>query len=83
MVIRKQLPTIAGLLLLASTFCSAQSRTGEASNSQAASHPRIRTVTVFIRLTPQSYRQQVSEALTFLHAAKSEYNSAGYEVETI
>lgn len=83
MVIRKQLPAIAGLLLLASTFCSAQSRTGEASNSQAAPHPRIRTVTVFVRLTPQSYRQQVADALTFLHAAKSEYNSAGYEVETI
>jgi len=45
--------------------------------------PKVRTVTAFVRLDRNNYRQQVAEALTLLRAAKQELTKAGYEVETI
>src|SRR5437016_3366008 len=51
--------------------------------AQAASRPKIRTVTAFVRLDRQNYRAQVTGALAMLRAAKSEFTKAGYEVETI
>jgi len=49
----------------------------------AQSRPKVRTVTAFIRLDRQNYRQQITAALTMLRAAKAEFTKAGYEVETI
>jgi uncharacterized protein len=49
----------------------------------AAARPKIRTVTAFVRLNRQNYRQQVSVALTMLRDAKAAFTNAGYEVETI
>ena len=49
----------------------------------AQQQPKIRTVTAFIRLDRQNYRQQITNALTMLRAAKAEFTKAGYEVETI
>ena len=45
--------------------------------------PKVRTVTAFVRLDRNNYRQQVAEALTLLRAAKQELTQAGYEVETL
>jgi uncharacterized protein (UPF0210 family) len=53
------------------------------SSHAAASRPKIRTITAFVRLERQSYRKQVEEALKMLRAAKAEFTGAGYEVETI
>jgi len=45
--------------------------------------PKIRTITAFIRLDSSQYKQQVAGTLTMLRNAKSRYELAGYEVETI
>jgi uncharacterized protein (UPF0210 family) len=49
----------------------------------AADKPKIRAVTAFIRLDRARYESQIQEALKFLHQAKSAFEKAGYEVETI
>ena len=51
--------------------------------ASGSSHPKVRTVTAFVRLERESYRAQVAEALKLLRAAKAELTTAGYEVETI
>lgn len=61
---------------------------GTASARQAApapgnSQPKIRTITAFVKLDASSYREQITAALRFLHAAKEQYAAAGYEIETL
>ena len=51
--------------------------------SLAQARPKIRTVTAFVRINRENYRQQITAALTMLRAAKDEFTKAGYEVETI
>ncbi len=45
--------------------------------------PKIRAITAFIRLDCERYQDQVAETLKMLRKGKSDYESAGYEVETI
>ena len=47
------------------------------------SAPKIRTITAFVRLDRQAYREQIAAALRLLRAAKDQYSAAGYEVQTI
>jgi uncharacterized protein len=61
------------LALLASATAHAQDYT----------KPRVRAITAFVRLERASYAQQVTETLTMLRGAKSEFEKRGYEVETI
>lgn len=49
----------------------------------AAERPKVRAVTVFIRLDRARYQAQISEALDMLRNAKTEFELAGYEVQTI
>ena len=51
--------------------------------AEAATKPKIRAITAFINLDPQQYQQQVGEALTMLHRARTIFESRGYEVQTI
>jgi uncharacterized protein (UPF0210 family) len=51
--------------------------------ASGADKPKVRTITAFLRLDPKQYRQQIADALTMLRAAQSEYEKAGYLVETI
>ncbi len=51
--------------------------------ASGAEKPKVRTITAFLRLDTKQYRQQIADALTMLRAAKSEYEKAGYLVETI
>lgn len=71
MAARARVWWFAFLLVLSSITAWAQSR------------PKIRTVTAFVRINRENYRQQVTAALTMLRAAKEEFTKAGYEVETI
>jgi uncharacterized protein len=48
-----------------------------------SSNPKVRAITGFIRITPQNYKKQVADALLVLRKAKSEFESSGYQVETI
>src|SRR5215470_17958409 len=45
--------------------------------------PKVRAITAFVRIERQNYRRQIGEALQFLRSAKSAYETAGLEVETI
>ena len=52
-------------------------------SSSVAANPKVRAITAFVRLDRETYRAQISGALVVLRRAKAEFESAGYEVETI
>jgi uncharacterized protein len=49
----------------------------------AQEKPKVRTITAFVRMDADQYKQQIADALTMLRNAKSRFELAGYEVETI
>ena len=49
----------------------------------AQTKPKVRAITVFVRITPQNYEAKLSEAFTVARKTKSEFESAGYAVETL
>jgi uncharacterized protein len=59
------------LILFATSFASAQAK------------PRVRAITVFVRIDREHYQAQVQDALSLLQRARSAYQDAGYEVETL
>ncbi len=50
---------------------------------ESASRPKIRAVTAFVRLDRARYKDQIRDALVFLHQAKSAFEKSGYEVQSI
>ena len=67
---------LPGIMMLALLFAAALPTAG-------AERPKVRTVTAFIRLDAAGYRQQVTDTVTMLRAAKVEFEKFGYEVQTI
>jgi hypothetical protein len=63
---------VAAILAFSCLFLQAQ-----------ATKPKVRAITAFVRLDAQNYEHQLAEALTVLHKTKSEFESRGYQVETI
>lgn len=51
--------------------------------AEASSNAKVRAITAFVRLERSQYRQQAAEALTVLRKLKADFESDGYEVETI
>ena len=49
----------------------------------AQSKPRVRTITGFVRLDQATYEKQIADALIVLHRGKTEFETAGYQVETL
>ncbi|MGH9684572.1 MAG: DUF711 family protein [Candidatus Acidiferrales bacterium] len=47
------------------------------------SNPKIRALTVFIRLDRARYDGQIADALSFLRRAEAAFEKSGYEVQTI
>jgi len=45
--------------------------------------PKVRAITAFVHLDAKNYQHQLAEALTLLHKTEAEFQSQGYEVETI
>src|SRR5277367_4979729 len=45
--------------------------------------PKVRAITAFVRLDPQNYEHQLAEALTVLRKTKSDFESQGYQVQSI
>src|SRR5262249_24471731 len=76
---RNRIARVLLLAFLASGVVVAQ--TDQPAN--ATSRPKVRTITAFVRLSHESYRAQVEDALKMLRAAKTDFTRAGYEVETI
>ncbi len=63
-------------------LCSALTLFCWPATAQAAK-PKVRAITAFVRLDRAQYRAQIAEALVALRSAKSAFESAGYEVQTI
>src|ERR1022692_2517707 len=51
--------------------------------TSAASKPKVRAITGFVRLDQGTYEKQIADALIVLRMAKSEFETAGYQVETL
>jgi uncharacterized protein len=47
------------------------------------SNPKVRAITGFVRLNPENYQKQVSDALIVVRKVKAEFEASGYEVETV
>jgi uncharacterized protein (UPF0210 family) len=67
------------VILVMSALLAAQ--TG--SIADPSSNPKVRTITAFVRLDRAKYQQQIAEALVVLRKAKADFESSGYEVQTI
>src|SRR5690348_6736601 len=59
------------LIFCANSFASAQTK------------PRVRAITAFVRIDREHYQAQVQDTLSFLQRARSAYQAAGYEVQTL
>jgi uncharacterized protein len=55
----------------------------QTSSPQAAANPKVRAITGFVRLDRANYQTQIADALAVLRKAKAEFESRGYEVETL
>jgi uncharacterized protein len=72
----------AAIALLFSLLLIAAAGKGQ-SAPEAASRPKIRAITAFVRLDRAHYKDQIQDALKFLRDAKAAYEKSGYEVQTI
>ncbi len=52
-------------------------------HAQTQAKPKVRAVTVFVRLNPQNDERLLAEALGVLNRARVEFKREGYEVETV
>jgi uncharacterized protein (UPF0210 family) len=68
---------LIGAFLLAILTASA------AAQAPGYSKPKVRAITAFVRLDRATYAQQVTEALSVIKAAKSEFEKQGYQIETL
>src|SRR5277367_6324273 len=73
----KRIALIAILLISANLAAQISSKTVPSSN------PKVRAITGFVRINTESYQTQIASALVVLRKAKAEFESAGYEVETL
>ena len=53
------------------------------STPTAASNPKVRAITGFVRLDRDTYQKQIADALVVLRRVKAEFESSGYQVETV
>ena len=51
--------------------------------AMAQAKPRVRAITAFVRIDREHHEAQVQDAVSFLQRARSAYQEAGYEVETL
>src|SRR5260370_146624 len=51
--------------------------------AQAATRPKVRAITAFVKIDRAHYKTQFADAAKMLQAAKAEYVKAGYEVQTV
>src|SRR5690349_9339478 len=51
--------------------------------SDVPRQPKVRAITAFVRIDRDHYAQQIQQPLGMLRAAKSAFEKAGYQVESI
>ena len=54
-----------------------------ASTPASSSNPKVRAITGFVRLDRNTYQQQIADALLVLRKVQSEFQSSGYEVQSL
>jgi uncharacterized protein len=54
-----------------------------AQTSSSSSNPKVRAITAFVRLDRATYQKGVADALVVLRKGKAEFESSGYEVQTV
>jgi uncharacterized protein len=64
-------------------FAVAISLQAVAQTSSSSSNPKVRAITAFVRLDRANYQKEVADALVVLRKAKTEFESSGYEVQTV
>ena len=74
------MPRIAVAVILS---LSLQLAAQTASTSTTASNPKVRAITGFVRLDRATSEKQIAEALVVLRKVKSEFEAAGYQVESL
>ena len=67
------------IVLVVSVQAAAQTSSG----ATASSDPKVRAITGFVRLDRATYQKQIADALVVLRRVKAEFESLGYEVETV
>ena len=70
---------VFAVVLIISLQTIAQTGTAPAT----ASNPKVRAITGFVRLDRATYRKQIADALVVLRRVKAEFESSGYEVQTV
>ena len=70
---------VFAIVLIISLYAVAQTGTAPASTS----NPKVRAITGFVRLDRATYRKQIADALVVLRRVKAEFESSGYEVQTV
>ena len=70
---------ILAVVLVVSLQAAAQT----SSAPTASSNPKVRAITGFVRLERATYQKQIANALVVLRRVKAEFESSGYEVETV
>ena len=70
---------ILAVVLVVSVQAAAQT----SSPSITSSNPKVRAITGFVRLDRATYQKQIADALVVLRRVKAEFESSGYEVETV
>jgi hypothetical protein len=64
-------------------FVALVSMQAAAQTTPVPSNPKVRTITGFVRLDRATYQKQIADALVALRKAKAEFESRGYEVQTV
>jgi uncharacterized protein len=72
-----------GAILLALSLSVSVRASGARAAEVSSSKPKVRAITGFVRLERSQYQQQIAAALIVLRKAKSEFEGAGYQVETV
>jgi len=62
---------------------SVQAAAQTSSATTASSNPKVRAITGFVQLDRAMYQGQIGDALVVLRRVKAEFESSGYEVETV
>jgi len=72
--------TRIALAVLLAVSMPLASQTG---SPHATANPKVRAITGFVRLDTVNYQRQIADALAVLRKAKAEFESRGYEVESL
>ena len=74
---------LAGVLLLLSGPIAAAHAASSGQPVQDSIRPKVRAITGFVRLDRSGYAHQIAAALQVLHAAQSDFEHQGYQVQTL